>query len=233
MREHLGGLIAQLLADAGYASGRRSFPRSVSRQDAADIAGIIHDEVDRGVAARQEAAAQEATKIACGRGCNYCCEEMVLAYEPEALAIVRWLRRAENEAARARFLEAYPRWREAVGDAAERLPALVAAGDAPGYKEAHVAQYRRRVLCAFNVDGDCAIYPVRPTNCRNAHAADTAERCRVDAGLPPPTRLAFVPLDEFLVKARQLDRATHHAIGGKRGRPEALCVAVHRLLLAT
>ena len=46
MREHLGSLIEQLLGDNAYASGRRSFPRTVTREDAAAIADVIHREVD-------------------------------------------------------------------------------------------------------------------------------------------------------------------------------------------
>ena len=229
MREHLGSLIEQLLGDNAYASGRRSFPRTVTREDAATIAEVIHREVDRGVEARAAAAREDGTTIACGRGCNHCCAELVLAYRPEALEIAAWLGREENRAVRERFVAAYDGWLAAIGDAGETLSALVAS-DPEAYKEAHSLQYRKRIMCAFNVDGDCSIYPVRPAVCRNAHAADTAERCRPEHTGPAPTRLAFVPLDSFLAKARRLERAAHHAVGGPRNRPQALCTAVKTLL---
>jgi hypothetical protein len=41
-----------------------------------------------------------------------------------------------------------------------------------------------------------------------------------------------VPLDQFLDRARLLVRAAHHAMGGPRERPDALCDAVHALLNA-
>jgi hypothetical protein len=231
MPDNLHRLIGELLADPAYATGRRSFPRTVSRDDAVGISAIVQREVDRATAAREEAAVSEGVRLACGRGCSYCCEELVLVFEAEALAIARWLARPENTAARARFMEAYPRWRTAVGDAPGALAELLGRGDEPGYRAAHAAQWRRRILCAFNVGGDCSIYPVRPVNCRNAHAVDTAERCRGDQpDGAPATRLAFVPLDQFLARARGLDRALHHALGRPRNRPQALCEAVHRLL---
>jgi hypothetical protein len=180
---------------------------------------------------RAAAARQSGLTIACRRGCNACCEELVLVYHPEAERIARWLDLPENAAARAGFLERYPGWREAVGDAPARLADLVAAGDKAGYDAAHVAQWRRRILCAFNDGGDCTIYEVRPVNCRNAHALDTADHC---AGDDPSgkvaARLQFKPLDDFLARVRKLERAAHHAIGGPTYRPEALPDAVHRRL---
>jgi Fe-S-cluster containining protein len=224
-------LIPALLGDEGYASGRRAFPRTVSLDAAVELAGLAQAEVDRGADARAAAAEREGIAIACGRGCNACCEEMVLTYDPEAERIARWLEAPENAEVRAGFLSRYPAWKAAVGDAPARLADRVAAGDSAGYEAAHVAQWRRRILCAFNQDGDCAIYPVRPVNCRNAHAIETAERC---AGDHPSgrgaTRLAFKPLDDFLRRVRQLERAAHHALGGALRRPEALPDAVHRRL---
>ena len=34
---------------------------------------------------------------------------------------------------------------------------------------------QRRAMCAFNHEGACSIYPVRPAVCRKAHALDTSE----------------------------------------------------------
>ena len=45
--------------------------------------------------------------------------------------------------------------------------------DSPlAYQDAHVQAWRMGVLCAFNRDGACLIYGVRPSNCRTAHALD-------------------------------------------------------------
>ena len=77
----------------------------------------------------------------------------------------------------------------------------------------------------------CTVYAVRPILCRNAHATDTAAHCYGDdpSGIPA-SHLDFKPLDDLVRSARALMRATHHAIGGPRRRPTALCVAVHELL---
>jgi hypothetical protein len=224
-------LIGELLSDPAYASGRRAFPRTVSVEAAVAVAELAQREVDRGAAAREASAVRDGMRLACGRGCTGCCEEMVLVYAAEAERIAGWLRRPENAAVREGFLARLGAWREAVGDAPARLCELVSRDDQAGYEAAHVAQWRRRILCAFNVDGDCSIYEVRPVACRNAHAVDTAEHCvGDDPSGKSATRLQFKPLDDFLARVRQIERATHHALGGARRRPEALCDAVGRRL---
>jgi len=229
--QDLDALIGQLLSDPAYASGRRAFPRTVSREDADAIADLVQREVDRGVTARAESAARDGMRIACCRGCTGCCEEMVLVYAAEAERIAAWLRRPENATVREGFQSRYLGWRKSVADAPARLTELVSRDDQEGYETAHVTQWRRRVLCAFNVDGDCSIYDVRPVACRNAHAVDTAEHCvGDDPSGASATRLQFKPLDDFLARVRRLERATHHALGQAPKRPEALCDAVARRL---
>jgi Fe-S-cluster containining protein len=205
---------------------------TLTDEDGAALAAVAQAEVDRGVSARAAAAARDGVTIACGRGCTGCCEEMILVYEGEAERAARWLELPENAAALAAFLERLPRWREAVGDAPARLAALVEAGDPAAYDAAHVSQWRRRVLCPFNgAEGECTIYPVRPVSCRNGHAVDTPAFC---SGAAPPgkaaVRLSFPPLDEFLHRVNDLERAAHRAMGGRPRRPEALAEAVHRRL---
>jgi len=231
----LGALVDQLLSDDAYASGRRSFPRTVTPDDAVEITRYAHDQIDAGTRARAEAAQRNGFRIACGRGCRKCCAEPVHVYAAEALAIARWLDLPENAAARAAFLEAYPRWREAVGDAPERLSDLAAAKDWDTYVAAQTTELRKGILCAFNAaDGDCLIHPVRPAVCRNAHAVDTSDYCGADhPSGKPATHLQFIPLDQFLQRNGSLERAMHHALGGARSRPESVCVAVHRLLTGT
>jgi Fe-S-cluster containining protein len=232
MATDLNALLDELTSDVAYASGRRPFPRTISNEDAMAIADFVHEEVDRGTEARAQAAASDGIKIACGRGCKRCCSELLLVYEQEALVVATWLRQPENAAVLARFLERYPRWHAAVGDAPERLQALVEAGDKAAYNAAHVAQTRAGVLCAFNDDdGACSIHPARPVACRNGHAVDTPDYCGADhPSGRPAVRLAYKPLDDFLARVRQLDRATHNALGKPVWRPESVCVAVYRLL---
>ena len=151
--------------------------------------------------------------------------------------MARWLGSAAGAEARAWFLEKYPSWRERAGDGIEREADLNADYTRrEEYERAHKEQWKRRVMCAFNHDGACSIYPVRPMLCREGHAVDTNARCCVDVALvDPPRRLTFAPVDEFMKKANVLLRATHNSIAGEEragtrvNRAEALCELVYRL----
>lgn len=228
--DDIEALAGALVADDAFVTGQRRPPR-LERGAAARLAVALHAEVDRGAAARAEAGARQGLPVVCSHGCNGCCEELVLVFQPEAIAIARWLMEPANHAARDRFLAAYPAWQRAAGDSPRRLAELHARGDEAAFLAAHRAQWRRRLLCAFNHDGACTIYPVRPINCRHAHAVETHERCSgANVGGRPAARLAFPPLDDYLIGADRLLRAAHHAVGGERRRAQALCDAVHRAL---
>ena len=228
----LGELMEDLLSDEAYVRGRRRYPRTVGEDEAIAMARHFHAELDRGTAVREVVAKKMGAEIACGRGCNGCCCELVLVREPEALAVARWLEEPENSAAKEAFLEAYPRWKAAVGDAPERLTELQHASDAKTYGEAHVDQWRKGILCAFNRDGMCSVYPVRPIVCRNAHAVETSERCDPkNTSGKPATRLAFQPVDDFVTLSRRVLQSAHHAVRGLKARQDALCDAVYRLLV--
>jgi Fe-S-cluster containining protein len=223
-------LIEQLGEDLeGYAIGRR-FPRIVAADEAADVAAFIQNQVDMGVAARTEAIARSEVKLACARGCNGCCEEPIMVFIPEAARISRWLAQPENESARTAFLEAYPAWKAAIGETADRLSALYTT-DPRNYVAHHVDAWRKGVLCPFNRAGDCTVYQVRPVVCRTGHALETNEHCS-GASETPATRATFVPLDDFVARTRRLLLATHNATGSTPGRLQALPHAVHALLQA-
>jgi Fe-S-cluster containining protein len=224
----LGQLVNELASDPAYATGQAKFPRRVSLDDAAKIAAGLQDEVDKGVEARAAAIAAQGQVLACKRGCNGCCEEPIMIYRPEAVRVARWLDRPENAGARAAFRAAYPEWKERVGDTPARLSARFS-NDPGSYVEAHIAAWSKGVMCAFNSGGECTIYPVRPINCRTAHALDTSEYCS-GAATQPAARATFVPLDQFVTRTRRLLAATHHAARGPKGRVEALCNVVYELL---
>ena len=154
---------------------------------------------------------------------------MVMVYRPEALAIVAWLNQPENQAAREHFLAAYPAWRAAVGDTPERLSRLFTAGAQAEYDALHLDRWRQGVLCAFNQEGRCTIYPVRPLACRNAHALDTDANCRADAPRPAAA-VDFVPLSRFLKDATRILRAAHNATSSRRHEQQSVCAFVHSLL---
>jgi Fe-S-cluster containining protein len=227
----LDQLMQELASEPAYATGERKFPRRVGLDDAAQIAGRLQDEVDRGVEARQQMIDAQGWQLACKRGCNGCCEEPIMIFRPEAARVARWLDRPENAEARAAFRAAYPAWRDRVGDTPARLSAKFA-NDPGSYVQAHVEAWAKRVMCAFNRDGACSIYPVRPINCRTAHALDTSAYC-CGASTQPASRATFVPLDQFVARTRKLLAATHNAARGPKARVEALCNVVFELLPPT
>jgi hypothetical protein len=227
----LDQLVRDLASDPAYATGDRKFPRRVSLDEAAQLAGKLHDEVDRGVESRDQMIAAQGWKLACQRGCNSCCEEPIMVHRPEAARVARWLDRPENAEARAAFRAAYPAWRDRMGDTTARLSARFA-NDPGSYVQAHTEAWAKRILCAFNRDGACMIYPVRPISCRTAHALDTSAYC-MGAAPRPAARATFVPLDQFVARTRKLLSAAHHAARGPKGRVEALCTVVYELLPPT
>lgn len=224
-------LIEQLAADLeGYATHKK-FPRKLKLDEAAELARFVHDQVEQGVAARTAAIVKSGTKLACARGCNGCCEEPIMVFRPEAARVARWLELPENAEVRAAFVAAYPAWKERIGDTVARLSEQYAS-DAKNYVAHHVDAWRKGVVCAFNRDGDCTVYPVRPTICRTGHALETNEHC-TGAAETPAARATFVPLDDFVARTRRLLLAAHNATHGSRGRPEALPHAVHAMLQPT
>ncbi len=230
--QRIGQLMEELLSNPGYIDGRRRFPRTLTVGDAIEITGALHEQVDRGCDSRAESARGRGLKIACEPGCNACCEQPVTVFLPEAARIGAWLRRPENAAALQAFLDAYPRWREQAGDGFDRI-AAARPGDQDEQLAAHLAQWRKKVMCAFNRDGLCSIYPVRPVLCRGCHALDTNERCKAEnyAGeLPRAHR--YPPLERYIEYVQRLDRAMHHALGGEKNRKRALCQAVFEVLSA-
>jgi len=226
---HLGQLVRELESNPGYASGRRSFPRTVTGEDAADIAEAVHAQIDAGTRERARVAAETGMKIACARGCNRCCEELVMVPVGEAEAVARWLKRPENAAILAGFRERYPAWRARLGDLPERLEAAADRGDNEYYKQVFMTDVNARVLCAFNVGGDCQIYQARPILCRKAHSLDTPDLCGPHDPALRRQEIAFVPLDSLVKRSFSLFLAAHHAVLGAKAPQRALCDQVYQL----
>lgn len=221
-------LINELAADLDAFATNRPFPREVPLSEAAEVAAFLHEQVDMAVAARDEAIARANVKLACKRGCNACCQEPIIVTRPEAARVAQWLARPENAEAKAAFLAAYPAWNERIGKASAEL-AHRHVLDPENYNAHHIETWRHGVTCALNRDGDCLVYPVRPSVCRTGHALETNEHCS-GAAETPATRATFVPLDQFVSRARRLLIATHNATAGDRWFPEALPHAVHAML---
>jgi Fe-S-cluster containining protein len=228
--ERLQKLVEELTSDVSYATGRRAFPRTLAPEDARVISQKLQEAVEEGTQVRARKATADGLQIACAPGCNYCCEQLVMVWLPEALRVAEHLRRPENEAARAAFLAAYPRWKEQIGEAPEEIGELTARQDTAAHLRAHIAQWRKRILCAFNHEGLCSVYEARPIVCRGCHALDTSEHCRGDTSESIPAGIKFQPLDDFIVRAAGIHTAMHHALGGEKRKTVALCQAVYEML---
>jgi Fe-S-cluster containining protein len=96
-------------------------------------------------------------KIACSRGCSYCCSLQVQVLPYEVFPLAEWLKRrlgAERlEAVMARLRDNAAKTR-AMGDAARK---------------------RSNLVCALlDDDGACGAYEARPAQCRRFHSTDLA-----------------------------------------------------------
>jgi len=221
-------LIDQLGKDLeGYAT-TRTFPRELPLAEAAEVAVFVHERVEQAIDDRTKAIAGAGKIIACARGCNGCCEEPIMVFRPEAARVALWLAKPENAPVRAQFLAAYPGWEAAIGETVTKLSEIYET-DQMSFVARHVDAWRERVVCPFNVNGDCTVYPVRPSVCRTGHALGTNKNCS-GAAEGKALRFDFVPLDNFVERTRILLLATNNAMAGKRGRPEALPIAVRGLL---
>ena len=96
-------------------------------------------------------AALEPRPVACARGCVGCCYLSVGASFGEALTVARHLRDERPDLI---------------------PPAQAAAKKVRSFRTSH-DRFAAALPCAFlEEDGACAVYPVRPMGCRNAHSPD-------------------------------------------------------------
>ena len=96
-------------------------------------------------------------KVACSRGCSYCCSLRVQVQPYEAFTLAAWLRK-HFDAAR-------------LHDVIQRLRANVARTRELGEE----ARKRTNIPCALlGDDGACTAYEARPAQCRRYHSTDLA-----------------------------------------------------------
>jgi Fe-S-cluster containining protein len=96
-------------------------------------------------------------KVACARGCSYCCNLRVEVQPYEAFRLAAWLKRHFDA----------PRLAAAIS----RLRANVARTRELGIE----ARKRTNIACALlGDDGACSAYEARPAQCRRYHSTDVA-----------------------------------------------------------
>lgn len=86
-------------------------------------------------------------RVACHKGCSWCCHQTVLVNAPEALRIAEYINTLEDASLRQAFLD--------------QLHQL----DRQTRGLSPMARSSVHSPCAFLVDGACGIYPVRPLAC--------------------------------------------------------------------
>lgn len=224
-------LLTRLTSDPGYAAGTRKFAPPITDDEAAAVAAGLAAGLELALKKRGDEAKKCGINVACARGCNACCDEPIIVYLPEALVIARWLARPEQSAVLAAFLEAYPVWKAAQGDHPEHLETLNADDSRRAeYEAAYRTHWNLRVMCAFNHDGACSIYPVRPLLCREGNAIDASTHCQAGSN-PPARRLTGGPVESLMKQAASLIRAAHNALDETPpNRGEMLCAQVHHLV---
>lgn len=95
-------------------------------------------------------------KLACGKGCRYCCYFKVDVRADEVFDIITYMRNTLP-------VEQLKTIRADILANAKAMKKLDKAG-----------QVAANLKCAFLVDGACSIYPVRPAHCRTFHAKDVS-----------------------------------------------------------
>jgi hypothetical protein len=200
----------------------------VDRKEAVAITRHLHAELDRGVEARRGQIEQAGHAIACARGCNSCCEQVVVVLEPEAAAVAGWLAEPGQAARRARFDAAHRAWRERGGELIEQAVEAAVVQDPAAQSATARGTFAAHLMCPFNHDGGCDIYPVRPAVCREKEAVDSQEPCRQLDGTPRVPD--WMPIERFMDRIRDVADAMHAAIAPPPHRPFALADRVAALL---
>jgi hypothetical protein len=195
----------------------------IDRADAEAITDLLHADMDRGVRARDASVRAQGHTIACARGCDSCCAQVVVTAEAEAVTIARWL--ARNKVAREAFLARLPAWEAhpLVGEVA----AAARADDTDELRNLATAAMKANLLCPFDDAGACTIYPVRPNLCRKVHALDSAEPCKTNG---EALAADFTPIDDFLARARDLEDAMQRALPAAPAHRSPLGLRVATLL---
>ena len=140
--------------------GAESKPAFAQARDPARLAGaviMLHRRVDEVLATTIEG---HGVKVACSRGCSYCCSLRVQVQPYEAFTLAAWLKRNFS---------------------AERLAGVVArlkANVARTRELGEEARKRTNIACALlGEDGACTAYEARPAQCRRYHSTDV-EPCK-------------------------------------------------------
>jgi Putative zinc- or iron-chelating domain len=148
------------LTKRGDALLKSGMPKSPARADLEATAYVLAQSIDDpSTAAGEIQAAFDAAaklhaplgKLACKKGCGYCCYGIVMISAPEAFLLATWVQ--------SRGAEAIERFRSAAAEPAGKTP-----------QQRHGA----KLPCPLLHDGACSAYATRPVACRTVTSFDLA-----------------------------------------------------------
>jgi Fe-S-cluster containining protein len=212
--------ISLVNAMTDIARGQKVSLPVIQPADAAGITTKMYARLDEAIGKRD---AIVGARMACHKGCSACCTTPVLVSEGEGVAVAEWLCDPVNAETRAYFETAYATWRDTIGD----LAGMGETSDQEAHRTWMLEVHRRHAMCAFNRDGACTVYPVRPAICRKTHALDTNAHCADEnAG----TKMYQHPETEQIYDGQRPLRFALHKALRPNHRLDLLCSTVARLL---
>lgn len=205
------------VSDAEWKRTRKVFEQLVGNymaehdvQNADVVAAVyaVHDELTA------RAIEEQGVTIACRQGCSVCCNQLVCVVEPEWKLILDYLHEHTKKKLWRQLLAQSDAWMEYYRAQGEPQIHTTLSSITRVY-----AEWRGKP-CAFLRGGNCAIYPVRPIDCRTMLSTI---RCKGLGKEPGVERMMFLH--------------QHHAnnliyeLSIKPGQPRAVVPIPHRLSL--
>lgn len=186
------------------------------------VADALQDEAYRTVA-------EMGRPVTCGRGCDTCCNHLVMLGDAEALALLRTLRALpdrQRERVTGRFRAGLDRL-----EAAGLMPDLYAAftrkpRDFHRLTELQAAYWELAIPCPFLDDGACGVYAERPLICRQYAMTTPPAACRTPFG-PGVALVKVLPPIDLAGAAATFDGQRVHA---SRVQPLLLCLLREAIL---
>jgi len=123
---------------------------------------------------------RQADKLACQKGCFYCCHVMVEVTVPEVLAVAQYIREKFTQEEQEHVMRS--------------IEGGIKATEGMTRKERFVF----RVPCPLLKDGACSVYEIRPVTCRAWHSFDV-EGCKSDFEHPGSPHI--IPINEVALRA--------------------------------
>ena len=151
----------QELAISRYLEVKASLKQSISPDSLAKLQTKLNehiaDKFSESLDDYKEELGDEAIAFPCYQKCSWCCHLRVTAYPHEAVAITYYLNTKINHQLKSTIIDRLRSNSEQISEMG---------------RDAHLAT---NLACAFLIDGECAVYPVRPIMCAKYHSMSESE----------------------------------------------------------